>query len=293
MKKLTIFTPTYNRDKLLPRLYESLINQNCKDFVWLIVDDGSNDGTKTLINKYISENLIEIRYFYQKNQGKSSAHNYGVQLSNTELFTCVDSDDWLSNDAVESILNSWKFEKNTDDGIIGIIGFKGHKDGKSVTSIKNKKIERATLRDSYQRYGLTGDTMLIYQSDVIKKYNFPKFINEKFVPENYLYDQLDTQGKMIFLRKVLYYCEYLETGYSNNMAKLLTDNPHGYLAYIEQRLKLDERFIDRYKDTARYIAMAKYVSKKKIIRNSYYKVIAFLAYPLGMVLYRKRYKKYL
>ena len=90
-----------------------------------------------------------------------------------------------------------------------------------------------------------------------------------------------------------YYCEYLETGYSNNMAKLLTDNPHGYLAYIEQRLKLDERFIDRYKDTARYIAMAKYTSKKKIVRNSYYKVIAFLAYPLGMVLYRKRYKKYL
>jgi glycosyltransferase involved in cell wall biosynthesis len=293
MKKLTIFTPTYNRDKLLPRLYESLINQTCKDFVWLIVDDGSNDGTKGLIDEYISDGIVKIRYYFQENQGKSFAHNYGVKLSDTELFTCVDSDDWLSNDAVESILNSWKFEKNTDDGFIGIIGFKGHKDGKSVTSIKNKKIERATLRDSYQRYGLTGDTMLIYQSDVIKKYSFPKFINEKFVPENYLYDQLDTQGKMIILRKVLYYCEYLENGYSNNMAKLLTDNPHGYLAYIEQRLKLDENFIDRYKDTARYIAMAKYVSKKKIIRNSYYKVIAFLAYPLGMVLYRKRYKKYL
>ena len=293
MNKLTIFTPTYNRDKLLPRLYESLINQTCKDFVWLIVDDGSNDGTKTLIDNYISKNLIEIRYFYQKNQGKSWAHNYGVQLSDTELFTCVDSDDWLAEDAVESILNSWKFEKNMDDDIIGILVFRGHKDGKAITFIQNKKIERAILRDSYQRYGLTGDTMLIYQSSVIKKYSFPKFINEKFVPENYLYDQLDTQGKMVIIRKVLYYCEYLENGYTNNMTKLLADNPHGYLAYIEQRLKLDERLIDRYKDTARYIAMAKYVSEKRIIRNSYYKVIAFFAYPLGIVLFKKKYKKYL
>ena len=93
LKRLTIFTPTYNRDQLLPKLYASLCQQTNKNFVWSIVDDGSTDGTKSLIREYINENKIDIVYFYQKNSGKYVAHNTGVLRCTTELILCVDSDD--------------------------------------------------------------------------------------------------------------------------------------------------------------------------------------------------------
>src|SRR5699024_7599204 len=104
---LTIFTPTYNRAYILPKLYNSLVEQSNKDFVWLIVDDGSTDNTKKLVFTWIRENKISIKYYYQKNQGKSIAHNKGVKETDTELFSCVDSDDYLTKDCVEVVMNTW------------------------------------------------------------------------------------------------------------------------------------------------------------------------------------------
>ena len=100
---ITIFTPTYNRKKTLPKLYESLKNQNDKDFEWLIVDDGSSDGTDKLIEEYKKENILNIRYFYKENGGKQRAVNFGVEKSQGEYFFIVDSDDFLSSDAVSKI----------------------------------------------------------------------------------------------------------------------------------------------------------------------------------------------
>ena len=88
--KLTIFTPTYNRAQTLPRLYDSLKRQTNKNFVWLIVDDGSEDNTKSLVDAWTEEKLMEIKYIYQQNSGKMQAHNCGVDNTETELFLCVD-----------------------------------------------------------------------------------------------------------------------------------------------------------------------------------------------------------
>ena len=97
MKKLTVFTPTYNRAYVLNKCYESLKNQTVKDFVWLIIDDGSTDNTKELVENWIKENKIEIRYKYQENQGMHGAHNTAYKLISTELNTCIDSDDYMPN----------------------------------------------------------------------------------------------------------------------------------------------------------------------------------------------------
>ena len=108
MKTLTIFTPTFNRAYTLHKCYESLKRQTSKDFVWLIIDDGSSDNTKELVDKWINENEVEIRYYYQKNQGMHGAHNTAYKLIETEINTCIDSDDYITDDAVEKIVNFWK-----------------------------------------------------------------------------------------------------------------------------------------------------------------------------------------
>ena len=119
-QKVTVFTPAYNRAYTLGRLYESLLKQTDKRFCWLIVDDGSTDQTEELVSNWIKENRIDIEYYKQENQGKPAAHNTGVELTKTELFTCVDSDDYLTDNAVGEILNAW--ERKTD-GCIGILGY--------------------------------------------------------------------------------------------------------------------------------------------------------------------------
>ena len=103
-EKLTIFTPTYNRAYTLKKLYASLIEQINQNFEWLIVDDGSTDNTEEVVKQWVDEKKITIRYFKQRNGGKQRAHNKGVEICNTELFICVDSDDYIVKDSVDKIL---------------------------------------------------------------------------------------------------------------------------------------------------------------------------------------------
>lgn len=287
--KLTIFTPSYNRKYTLPRLYESLLNQTDKRFEWLIVDDGSSDGTGEYIKELIKENKLSIRCEYQANAGKSQAHNKGVELTITELFVCVDSDDYLKENAVEEILKKWE-DAAADN--VGILSYRIHGDGTAITRIENTSIQEFTLRDGYSRYGLKGDTMLVFRTDIVKKYRFPKFEGEKFVPETYLYDLIDGNGTLMLLRKGLYVCDYLEDGYTKSSNKLLAQNPNGVLAYLDHRLQTETSFKDKLFDLIRYIAIAKCSDKKQIIKASHNPIWAILMYPFGVVMYLKRYKKH-
>lgn len=285
---ITVFTPTYNRCDTLKRLYKSLLNQTCKDFCWLIVDDGSADDTKKLVSNWIDENKISIRYYRQENQGKPTAHNKGVELTETELFTCVDSDDYLVSNAIEKISETWI--KTQKEDIVGILAFKGYSETKAITNIKNN-INKGNLRFLYDN-GLSGDTMLVFKTDIIKKYSFPKFENEKFIPEAYLYDLIYQEGSLYILKEILYICEYLPGGYTANMAKLLYNNPQGYFCYINQRLKLDKSFKQKFFDSIRYTAMAIAHKNKHIVKSSIYPIYTLLLYPLGYILYLIKYKKF-
>lgn len=286
-KKVTVFTPAYNRAYTLGRLYESLLHQTDKRFCWLIVDDGSTDNTEELVHMWMQEKKIEIEYFKQQNQGKPTAHNKGVQLTKTEIFTCVDSDDYLTDEAIAEILRTWD---QLPDDCIGILGYI-ERGGSILTRCSDASITKGTLRYLYD-HGLSGDTILILRSDVLKKYMFPKFDGEKFIPEAYLYDLLDREGKLFLMRKAIYVCEYLPDGYTAGMAKLLYQNPQGYFCYINQRLRLDETVNQRFVDSIRYDAMAIAHRKKRIVRDAVYPIYALLALPAGWILYKKRYASY-
>ena len=151
MKTLTIFTPTFNRAYTLHKCYESLKRQTSKDFVWLIIDDGSSDNTKELVDKWINENEVEIRYYYQKNQGMHGAHNTAYKLIETEINTCIDSDDYMTDDAVEKIVNFWN--KNRKRGLAGFVALDAYQNGEVIGTRLPENIDETTYFDIYNTLG--------------------------------------------------------------------------------------------------------------------------------------------
>lgn len=135
-KMITVFTPTYNRAYILPKLYDSLLSQTNKAFKWMIVDDGSDDGTKELVDLWKSENKIEIGYIYQKNRGKAMAHNAAMEHIDTELVCICDSDDVLTERAIEFIEKCWKEGGYGRPEIAGIVAYMKEKSEESIPEEK-------------------------------------------------------------------------------------------------------------------------------------------------------------
>lgn len=238
--KLTIFTPTYNREKYLKKLYDSLLNQTNKNFNWIIVDDGSTDDTEKVVKGFIKQKKIKIKYFKQKNSGKHIAHNKGVKECNTELFFCVDSDDYLTNDAVQLILSLWESNNNNNTGIIAL---RGYFDGKVMGNEIPRNIKQSTLSDLYYMYGKKGETALIFKTEYLKKNLFPKFDGEKFLSEEFIYNRIDKIGKMIILNKVIYKMEYLEEGLTKNYIKMWKSSPKGVISLLNSRYDVSRNLL--------------------------------------------------
>ncbi len=222
---LTIFTPIYNRAHLINRLYESLLRQSNQNFIWLIVDDGSTDDIQQAVEQYKKDSRFEIRYYYQKNQGKHVAHNTGVEKCDTELFFCVDSDDYLTDDAVEKIYAI--HNANSSHNVLGYYfrktDTKGNISGGNF-SVKNKFVG---LREIYYRYGFVGELAIVLKTNLIKDFSFPAYENEKFVSEKVFYNQITSIAPMVYVDDTIYVFEYQESGYTMNSNRLLARNPKG------------------------------------------------------------------
>ena len=162
-KILTIITPSYNRAHTLPKVYESLKKQTSKNFIWLVVDDGSTDDTENLIKGIIEESFIEVKYIKKQNGGKGSAINIGLDNLHTELVTCLDSDDLLYQTAVENIIQHYERIKN-DKKCCGIIAFRSNPDG---TPMGGKKIpsnwKKATAADIFLTLRSKGEVICFYE----------------------------------------------------------------------------------------------------------------------------------
>ncbi len=260
---LTIFTPTFNRAKLLFRTYQHLCSQTNREFLWLIIDDGSTDNTKTLVESWQEEQQISIEYHYQENGGKMAAHNKAVALCNTELFLCVDSDDYLVDKAVEIIIQTWEQLSNRKDyvNLAGIIAYKGKNQEHTMNGEKFPDIELTTQVDLYKN-GFHGETTLIYRTSVLRKYAFPLFPGETFIPEAVVFDQIDRHYQMYILPLILMVCEYQPDGLTQSIDKVRRNNPRGWLLYYQTRLKGTSRSMLRYKYLSHTICFAWYTKSK-------------------------------
>ena len=272
-KKLTVFTPTYNRAHLLKRVYDSLVWQKSDDFIWLIIDDGSTDNTKEVVDKFVSEDKIEIVYKYYDNGGKMRAHNRATELADTELFLCLDSDDWLNTDAVNTLIELWDSKKN--DSLAGIISHKGA----SATSLLSgvdfpRGIRTSTLYNLYLK-GFKGETTILFRTDVIKKYPFPEIDGEKYVPEDYIYDKIDAEYEYIVLSKITTVCELMEKGYTDSVSDLKERNKEAFYLYYEQRARITPISLLKMKYAGFYVKFAK-MTDKNIFDTKLPKIYVFI-----------------
>lgn len=284
--KITIFTPTYNRRNILKNCYKSLCNQTNKNFIWLIVDDGSKDNTEELVENWIREKKVEIKYIKQKNSGKHVAHNTAVNFCWTDIFVCVDSDDYLTEDAVEVIYENWD-RVESDSQLSGIIALKSYSNGKLVGTRMPENINICPLSDLYSKHKFKGDTMLIFKTAVLKNYLFPVFLDEKFVTEAVIYDQIDQNHKMLLLDKVLYICEYLNDGYSKNLKYVHRANPNGYNYFLNQRIKFAKSIKEKYIATSYYLAGNWIIKKRPSLKNFEYKLLYIMAIPKAIIIFIK------
>jgi glycosyltransferase involved in cell wall biosynthesis len=225
MSLLTVFTPTFNRASILPELYKSLLRQTNPDFKWLIVDDGSEDDTEQLVGYWKRKGEVSISYYKQTNQGKHVAFNKGLELCDTPLFFCVDSDDRLTPDAVQRILDIHHEERENE--ILGIYMRKGDFAGNPLGINWPTDCRYVHLNELYQRYGYKGEAAIILKTEKIKKYAFPQFKNEKFIREIVFYDQINEIAPMRLDNAVCYLFEYRPDGYTTQNMKLEFSNPVG------------------------------------------------------------------
>ena len=298
---LTIFTPTYNRAYTLKRLYKSLCNQTCGDFEWLLIDDGSTDDTYELADSWKKENSIRIRYEYKENGGKASAYNLAAEKAMGVLFLCVDSDDHLVDDAVETIKKNWeKEEKKKDQAaeshavsmkrnpVIGQLYYKANESGGMITRYPGDEAF-STLIGFYRQHGLQGDTMLVYKTEVVRRHPFPTFEGEKFVPEMYVYDQYDQEGVLHLYREALYISEYLPDGYTASIRNVNYRNPKGYEAAILQRIRNDTSLLYKIQDTIRYIAIKLVQKDGKLFSDCESRLMTILLLIPGWIFYQLAY----
>ena len=283
MKTLTVFTPAYNRAYSIHLCYESLLRQTCKDFEWLVVDDGSSDNTRELIESWQkNDNGFEIKYVYKENGGMHTAHNTAYENIETELNVCIDSDDYMTDDAVENIVNLWK-EKGSEK-YAGIIALDCTKDGKTIGLPLESDREETTLKGYYARGG-KGDKKLIYRTDVMKKYPpYPVFDGEKYVSIAYKYYLADEDYQLIIMNKPVCVVEYMEDGSSTNMYRQYLRNPRGF-AFIR---KVDMEKADNLKELFRcaihYVSSSIISKNRRFIKESPKKLATVLSIPAGILL---------
>ena len=281
MKRLTIFTPTYNRAYILPKLYESLCAQTCQDFEWLIVDDGSTDNTREQVEGWMKEDKITLLYFQQENGGKMRAYNKAVSLTDTELFVCIDSDDQLATEnVVKDSLKYWDGHKNdiSDKRIAGMV---------SVRKVGSKeadftKIPHVGCLNSIIG-AINGETTIFIQTEVLKHHPYPSFEGENFITDVYIFDQMDEKYVFLFHPYFSQQCAYQKDGYTFNYRRLLYDNPRGHREYHAQRVRLKKE--DWIKSVICYISMSLFVRDHTLFSKSPNLFMTVLLYPLGCLKY--------
>ena len=239
MKTLTVFTPTYNRAHTLERLYRSLCAQTCRDFEWLVIDDGSTDGTAALIQDFIKEGLIPIRYIYKENGGLYTGYNTAYANIETELNVCIDSDDTMPTDAVEIILTIWK--TRGADRYCGLLGLDVDMDtGHPLGGRFPEEMTECFFPELYARSIHRGDTKQVMRTDLMKavapQVGFP---GEKNFNPVYMLLQVTDKYPIIVVNECFCNVQYQQgDSMSRNIWRQYLDSPRSFAKMRRQEMRL-------------------------------------------------------
>lgn len=278
---LTIFTPTFNRSDTIERVYNSLKRQTCKNFEWIIIDDGSTDNTNKIVNSF-NQKDFKIHYIYQENKGKHIANNIALDLAKGDLFTCLDSDDWFYDDSVEYIINYFKNNPNTNV----LMGLDTYKNGEVIGPYFKDihKLNWIKMRYSDRN---TEDKCYIFRTRIIKDIKFPNYGKSKHMPPSYQLIVLSSIFDFSVTNKKLKFVEYREDGISRGIRKQFFISAENYCEYR----KLIHLYLPNNKEKIKNIILFNIswihtgFKKEYLWRNSVNKFLTILLLPISLFIY--------
>lgn len=289
--RITVFTPAYNRAYIIEKLYRSLQRQAFSDFEWVVVDDGSKDNTEELFRQFCAEeNAFPIVYRKVENGGKHRAINHGVELAKGELFYIVDSDDYLTDDALAVIDAMEKTIPSEDKGrFAGVCGLKVYENQTMIGASFLGEVLDCTALDRI-KHGIKGDKAEVFYTEIMKKYPFPAFEGEKFITECVVWDKMAYDGYLLrFFNKPTMICEYLPDGLTCRGDEIFIKNPKGYGLFLFQSAKFKKQsFMTKWKS---YEVYANYLlptlSYREIAKNLHANPLMLRAVFLSFRIFRK------
>lgn len=286
-KTLTVFTPTYNRAHTLPRLYESLCKQTSKDFEWLVIDDGSTDDTRSLIEGYIAAHRIPIHYHYKENGGLYTGYNAAYSLMTTELNVCIDSDDYLPENAVELIVDTWRVKGSQK--YAGVIGLDFYSDKQApIAGYFPKNLTECYLLDLYIRNTHYGDSKQVMRTDLMRQVapqvGFP---GEKNFNPIYMLLQVCDEYPLLVLNKNLCFVEYQSNdSMSANIYRQYMDSPHSFVKMRRMEMQLKRStWQNKARSAIHYVSECMIAREADWLKNSPCKGLTLAVAPIGYLLY--------
>lgn len=295
--KISVLTSTYNREKEIERLYNSLlINSNSEvDFEWLIMDDGSTDNTKIIIQNFIEQNLIDIKYFYQENQGKMTAINKLVEKMTGDICLTCDSDDYLVTGAFD-IIKKYSSRLLDDETVYALCFLKSDEKGIISGNTFPEDLHRTDEFSMYFREKMDGEKNLVFDSKIRKQFKHEIEDGERFVTEARMYHKMDEKYDVIGINKVLEIGDYRDDGYTKNYLKIFKENPKGFYCFFKEILEKNlagVTFSKRKYIYKHYILFAVLSNQKNAILNVngfINKVIIAILWIPGKILTKQKFK---
>lgn len=286
MKTLTVFTPTYNRAHTLGRTYQSLCRQTNKDFDWLIVDDGSTDSTHELVKSFINEEIIPIRYIYKENGGLHTGYNTAYANIETELCVCIDSDDYMPDNAVELIIQTWKKRGNDRyAGIIGLDYYAGTE--KAIGGQFPENMTECFQLDLITKRIHTGDAKQVMRTELMKtvapQIGFP---GEKNFNPFYMILQVCDDLPLLVLNENLCFVEYQQTdSMSAGIFRQYMNSPRSFakLRLLTMQLKRSP-WSYRLRANIHYVSSCIIAKDREWLKKSPCKGMTLCMAPLGWLL---------
>lgn len=284
-EKLTIFTPSYNRAAFLPKACDALRRQSCKDFVWLIIDDGSSDGTEQLVSELQNrDNGFAIRYVYKENGGLHTGYNEAIARADTELCMCIDSDDYIAEDAVSFILQTWERVKRPDcAGIVGqVMGLDGVKHGAVEPFNSYVNLNQYDAKNKW-----SGDRKLVVRTDLYRSVApMPSFEGEKNFNPQYMHILISKDHAFYSVDRVLCVVDYQNTGMSAGIWKQFLNSPNSFAEYRRMKMTvMPYGLAGAVRNAIHYDSSCILAGKPKdILTRSPRKLLTCAVSPLGLLL---------
>jgi len=281
MKTITVFTPTFNRAHLLPRLYNSLCKQTSSDFLWLIIDDGSSDGTQELVKQWQVENIVQIEYQFKENGGMHTGHNVAYACIKTELNVCIDSDDYMPEYAVEKMVQFWSSLEDKHN-YSGFVGLDITEDGTIIGTKFPNNLKSGSYLDLYKK--ITGDKKFVLVTEEVRKYPpYPMYEDEKLVPLGILYMMMGEAKDFAVTNDVYCVVEYQEDGSSNSIFNQYRQSPKGFAYARKEIIRIDKSVTRQVKMYLHLISSSFFAKDLSLAFKKVNPVKTFLLYPFGIV----------